>query len=253
MFVKDRQEYIVKLVNKEGSARVKELSQKFEVTEDCIRKDLATLEKQGKLKRAYGGAVTIRKNVHKLRIKDRQDGPNDERKEIALKAVDLIHEGDLVFLDISTTSMEIASEIINKQLNVTVLTNMIDVLNVLSDAENVTLIFLGGTLNSERDGFSSTMTIQLVSSFKIDIAFMGVAGVNPYDGSLSIYTMDDGYMKERVLSVSKATYLLCEANKFEEDGNFNYATLNDVSGIISGKPLSEDLKKTLAEYELKLI
>ncbi|MFR6099127.1 MAG: DeoR family transcriptional regulator, partial [Longibaculum sp.] len=57
VFAQERQESIVSQVNAEGSVRVKDLSLKFEVTEDCIRKDLALLEKKGLLKKAYGGAV----------------------------------------------------------------------------------------------------------------------------------------------------------------------------------------------------
>ena len=60
VFAQERQESIVSQVNAEGSVRVKDLSLKFEVTEDCIRKDLALLEKKGLLKKAYGGAVSVR-------------------------------------------------------------------------------------------------------------------------------------------------------------------------------------------------
>ncbi len=54
MFLEERQELIVRMVERDGKVKVKELSAKFKVTEDCIRKDLGSLERQGRLKRTYG-------------------------------------------------------------------------------------------------------------------------------------------------------------------------------------------------------
>ena len=72
MFLEERQESIMNMLNAEGKVRVKELSEKFGVTEDCIRKDLGSLEKQGRLKRTYGGAVVLRENNHVIEISKRK-------------------------------------------------------------------------------------------------------------------------------------------------------------------------------------
>ena len=68
MFLEERQEAILNLLSRDGKVRVKDLSEMFKVTEDCIRKDLGALEKQGKLKRTYGGAVVRRENLHMLEV-----------------------------------------------------------------------------------------------------------------------------------------------------------------------------------------
>ena len=57
MFIEERQQAIEKVLREQGKVRVRELSEMFQVTEDCIRKDLKTLENAGKLKRTYGGAI----------------------------------------------------------------------------------------------------------------------------------------------------------------------------------------------------
>ena len=57
MFIEERQLAIEKVLREQGKVRVRELSEMFQVTEDCIRKDLKTLENAGKLKRTYGGAI----------------------------------------------------------------------------------------------------------------------------------------------------------------------------------------------------
>ena len=57
MFVEERHQEILRLLNENEKVKVKELSKRFEVTEDCIRKDLASMEAKNLLKRTYGGAV----------------------------------------------------------------------------------------------------------------------------------------------------------------------------------------------------
>ena len=73
MFLEERQESIMNLLMRDGKVRVKDLSEMFEVTEDCIRKDLGALEKQGKLKRTYGGAVVLRENIHTMEVSKKRN------------------------------------------------------------------------------------------------------------------------------------------------------------------------------------
>ena len=112
----------------EGSVLVKELSELFDVTEDSIRKDLSLLEKKGLLKKTYGGAVKNRVNTHELYVSQRKGKNVEEKKEIARKAFELIEEGDVIFLDISTINIELIKLIVEANLKITVVTNMIDVM-----------------------------------------------------------------------------------------------------------------------------
>ena len=108
MFLEERQEIILQMLAQDGKVRVRELSEKFKVTEDCIRKDLGSLEKQGKLKRTYGGAVRLRENSHMVEVSKHRHTDVEAKQRIAQAAVRLIHEHDMVFLDISTSNLAIA-------------------------------------------------------------------------------------------------------------------------------------------------
>lgn len=105
MFLEERQEAILDLLARDGKVRVKDLSERFKVTEDCIRKDLGALEKQGKLKRTYGGAVVRRENLHMLEVSKHRNTDVEAKRRIAQAAVKLIHERDMVFLDIDRKSV----------------------------------------------------------------------------------------------------------------------------------------------------
>ena len=104
MSQKKRHQQIITKLNIEGQVFVKELAVMFDVTEDCIRKDLTILEKAGKLKRVHGGAVNIRVNLHHTNVSERVELYSKEKKIIASKALDVIEKGYVIFLDISTST-----------------------------------------------------------------------------------------------------------------------------------------------------
>lgn len=253
MFASERQEMIVSLLNQEGRVRVKDLSMQFQVTEDCIRKDLSILERQGLLKKAYGGAVRIRENPHLYNSEQRRHTPNEERKTIAKKAYDLLKVHETIYLDISLTSIELAKLINENKIKITVITNMIEVLNILSHCQHVSLIFIGGQLNQEGDGFWGTLAIKQAKFFKIDKAFLGVVGVDAIQGTLSTYNIDDGMMKATIIGQSQSNYTFCEERKFKEDGNYIFASLSEINGVIIAKGLSGNINKALENYGLVII
>lgn len=148
MLARERQNTIVEIVNREGSVRVKNLSKKFGVTEDSIRKDLAHLEKDGMLKKTYGGAVRVRTNSHNRYVSQRIGKNVEEKRVIAKRAYEIIQDGDVIFLDISTINIELVKLIVEADRPVTVVTNMIDaILIMLHEKDTKTkLIFLGGKL-----------------------------------------------------------------------------------------------------------
>ena len=90
MFTEERQNAIEKCLREKGKVRVKELSEMFQVTEDCIRKDLKILENAGRLKRTYGGAILSQEYPLERNVVDRRMYNLDKKKVIAAKAFKLI-------------------------------------------------------------------------------------------------------------------------------------------------------------------
>ncbi|MBQ1621805.1 MAG: DeoR/GlpR transcriptional regulator, partial [Selenomonas sp.] len=233
MFLEERQEAILNLLSRDGKVRVKDLSEMFKVTEDCIRKDLGALEKQGKLKRTYGGAVVRRENLHMLEVSKHRNTDVEAKRRIAQAAVKLIHEKDMVFLDISTSNLAIAELLVKTDRDMTVVTNMIDILVVLARNPKIRLVFAGGKINKSRDGFWGGMTLDFISRLKPDIAFVGAVGVDVKENSVSTYDIEDGINKAAIVRVSKRAYVVAEARKLSSDGNYNYTSLDTLSGLIT--------------------
>ena len=253
MFLEERQQRIFDMIGVNGKVKVKELADSFNVTEDCIRKDLGALERQGKLKRTYGGAVGVRENLHMHEVSKHRDRDVDAKRKIAQAAIKLIRERDMVFLDISTSNLAIAELLVKSSRDVTIVTNMIDILTLLARKPNVKLIFAGGTLNKSHDGFWGNMTLDFISKLKPDIAFVGAVGVDVKENSVSTYDIEDGTNKAAIIRHSKRAYVVAEAGKLNSDGNYNYTTLDTLSGLITDSKPSKDICAAAEKYGVQVI
>ena len=253
MFLEERQEAILNLLARDGKVRVKDLSEMFKVTEDCIRKDLGSLEKQGKLKRTYGGAVVRRENLHMLEVSKHRNTDVEAKRRIAQAAVKLIHDKDMVFLDISTSNLAIAELLVKTDREMTVVTNMIDILVVLARNPKIRLVFAGGKINKSRDGFWGGMTLDFISKLKPDIAFVGAVGVDVKENSVSTYDIEDGINKAAIVRVAKRAYVVAEARKLSNDGNYNYTSLDTLSGLITDSKPADDICEAAEDYGVEII
>ncbi len=253
MFVEERHDKIIFKINQNGKVKVKELSEEFGVTEDCIRKDLASLESKGLIKRTYGGAILVRDNVHNIHVEARKSIDLGEKIKIAKKAEELIKDEDTIFLDISTLNIELAKMILEKNRNIVVVTNMIEIMQIFSVPCNIKLIFIGGTFSRCKDGFLGAFSIDLINRFKFDISFMGVVGIDIHENSVLTYEMEDGLTKDSVLRVSKSCYILAEVSKFNRDGNYKFANINDFTGVITSESLEDSILEKLKKYNIESI
>ena len=253
MFVEERHNLIISSLEKKGRIKVKDLSLEFNLTEDAIRKDLAVLEKKGLLKRVYGGAVKNRENAHYFHVVQRKNQDVDIKHKIAENALKLIKENDMVFLDISTSNIELVKLLVKSDLKVTVVTNMVEVMLQLAVPSNVHTIFIGGEFNKGKDGFTGSMAISIIKNFKFDIAFLGVVGVDVYDNSVATYVPDDVMTKKAVIKAARRKYMIMETKKFNMDGSFKYASVDSFDGIVMEKKPSDDITAQLKEYNLNLV
>jgi DeoR family glycerol-3-phosphate regulon repressor len=253
MFAQKRRETISRLVKAEGQVMVKELSGRFNVTEDCIRKDLAILEREGVLKRLYGGAVKSRINPHENDVSQRLGKNSEIKQKIAAAAFGLVNDGNTIFIDVSTTGAELARLIAESAAEITVVSNMVNVMLALSCPCRAKLFFIGGNFSPGRDSFFGAAAIAAIKQFRFDIAFMGTAGVDLFRNRVETYLAEDGFTKQAVLDSAKNKYLLLEARKLENEAPFRYAGIDDFTGIITAEELSARALAVLKKYHVEVV
>ena len=233
MFFVERYEKIIELLEKKGRVTVKELSQTFNVTEDCIRKDLRELENRGNLKRVYGGAMIQRNHSDIKPLDERKNINIDAKRSAALRAVDLIEEGDIIFLDVSTTNLEMAKILNKMDIKVTVVSNMLEIILELRKNPTIRTISIGGEFNKEVGAIVGAAANRYISEFTFDKAFIGVCGVNMDTGNISTLDLEDGNTKKTIIKCSNKSYVLMENEKFNYDEFFKFASITDISSIIT--------------------
>lgn len=233
MFMEERQAKILELLAQNGKVLVKELAEKFGVTEDSIRKDLGALELEGQLKRTYGGAVAIKEKLHVAEANRRRISDVEAKRKIAAIAVKMMTPQDLIFLDTSTISIAIAEILSKVETEYKILTNMVDVLVLLARNPKINLIFAGGQINKSRDGFFDGLNLEFMAHFRPSISFIGVVGIDIEKNSLSTNDSNTGMHKRRMIELSKNVYVIAESRKFGTEANFTFATLKKVRGLIT--------------------
>lgn len=249
----ERHHQILARLDLDGQVKVKELSDEFHVTQDCIRKDLAILEKAGMLKRIHGGALRSRKNLHRYQVKERKSIHTAEKKIIAQKAVELIRPGSMVFLDVSTINWELAKLIYQKDMNIVVVSNMVDIIDVFAQGGQTRFQLIGGEFNRSKDGFIGSITIQQLQNYQFDLSFIGVVGIDVAEGKTTTYDVTDGLTKKAIIAASKQSYMVAETAKLHQDGNYVFANISDFTGLICEGDLEEKSAAQLRRNQITII
>lgn len=253
MYAKERLNKILNILDVDGKVIVNDLSEKFNVTQDCIRKDLNKLEKEGHLQRIYGGGILPRKYIKQLPLTVRKNTDLDIKKKIAEKALGLIKENDTIFLGLSTTNTILAHLLAESKLPITIITNMIGVVQAFEYKKNSTVVCIGGVYKSDEGGFTGSETINVIQNYKFDKAFLGACGINIVDNDITSLSIDDKNTKKAIISRANNSFILMENKKFEYDGIYKFATLNDITGVVTENQPSDRICEILIEHGVEII
>lgn len=251
MLSAERKLKIAEIVNRNGGIRTSELSTMFNVSEMTVLRDLAELEKQGVLRRVYGGAVSIRDDYHEISSSYREKIHAFEKNIIAQIAVELIQEGESIFLDASTTSLALAKRLYTIR-DLTVITNGLDIINEIRRNSHIKLICPGGEFNAISMCFLGPGTENFLKNLNVDKTFISTAGISMKTGLTEPNPMQAS-VKKIVIENSSEVVLLVDGSKF------NKVTLNKVCGweeidiVITDKKPDNDYLSFWEEKGIKIL
>lgn len=254
MFAKDRLNNLYLEIQNYGEVSVKELSLKHNVTEDSIRKDLKTLEKEGLILRTYGGAKLKKSFAYYKSLASRIDENIESKEAIAQKAFSIINNNDTIFLDISTINIVLAEILSKSDKNITIVTNMIDILNIYEKCKNKSkIIFIGGTYRPDLHGFIGSHTIELIKKYRVNKSFVSTCGINIHNGNLTTLEVEDGLTKKTIIDISEEAFLISESSKINNDSFFTFGNLSDIKGFIFDEFKEEFVLEKLKKFDLTLM
>lgn len=234
-FPEERKQYILDQLKSNGKVQVTTLSEHFAVTTETIRRDLDVLEKEGVVKRVYGGAVLTRYPHGEPSLPNRKSIMEKEKKRIGKKAADLIQDGTTIVIDVGTTVLELASAIKNKE-NITILTNSLPVATILVESLNRKdfsgdVILLGGQINPAQYSLTGSLTEMVLGNFIVDQAFISVGGVSLKNG-ITDYDMNEAMMSKAMIEAAKEIIVLSDHSKLGVDAFCKICPIEGVNAIV---------------------
>jgi DeoR family glycerol-3-phosphate regulon repressor len=252
MYASERQKRIMDLLQKEGKVEVKKLKDMFSLTEDCIRKDLNKLEKEGMLVRIYGGAILNKPNPMDKAFEHRININKEAKLAIAEKAFGLIKDNTTIYLDASTINLLLAEKLADSDMKLTVVSNMIDIIPILIKSPSLKVISCGGVANGTLNSFVGAAAIEFLNHYHFDQAFLGSSGLDLSTDFFTTFETEDGITKKAVMQCSRNTYMLMEKEKFYYFANYKFAPLERFAGIITESGSTPELENLVNHTSVKL-
>ena len=249
MLKKEREQEILSLLgSRNGFVTVKELCDRLFASESSVRRDLKELEKNGLIKRSYGGA-TLAKNFSNIVTFNHRTRQNAAaKKEIAQKAASLVHDGAILFLDQSSTAFYLANELMNRTA-LTVVTNNIEIMMLLSNS-GIKLLSPGGFLSDENRncliGSDAQKTFEQINA---DITFFSVKGLAE-DGTVTDCSREEVIVRNAMLQNASKKVLLCDSSKFNRKAPYLQCHLKEVDCLISEENRARQFSKYQEHIQL---
>jgi DeoR/GlpR family transcriptional regulator of sugar metabolism len=227
LFLQERLDQIVTLVQERGRVSVADLSDHFGVSAVTIRNDLTSLQQQGLLVRTHGGAViksdpnmeppafALRKELHRA-----------EKERIGQAAAALIRDGDSVALDASTTAWQIARHLKDRR-ELTIVTNGLFIALEFLDSPAVTVVMPGGALRTASASLVGDEGACILERYHVQKGFFGAGGFTLEEG-LTDTNQYEVELKQRMVERSKEVIAVVDSSKW---GQVTFASLASVEQL----------------------
>lgn len=250
MLAIERKSEILATLQREKSVLVSELSQKYCVTEETIRRDLDKLAKEGYVNKTYGGAVLKQKVNEDLPFKVRQKTNIAQKQKIAKTVVSMIEDGESIMLDSSSTSLMIAKSL-KSYHDLTVITNSVEILIELSRNKNVKVISTGGILRESALSLGGSNARRLLRKFNVDKAILSCKGIN-IDKGITESNEGEAEMKLTMSECAKETIWAVDSSKFDKISFVSFAQLKENDKIVTEQRPSDEWIKYLEDKNVQL-
>lgn len=251
MLAIERKNEILSILQKEQSVLVADLSQKYKVTEETIRRDLDKLEKEGFVKKTYGGAVLNENTNMDLPFKIRERANKFEKMTIARLVADRIQEGETLIMDSSSTSLMVAKNL-KVFRNLTVITNSVEILLELSGCKGIKLICTGGNVRTSALSLGGKIAQEALGNFNVDKVIMSCKGIHMEKGVTDSNEFEAD-LKTIMAGCANEIIWAVDSSKFDRISFVKIQDLKAGDTVVSEKPVSEQWMRYFEEKKITFV
>lgn len=227
---------------------IEDICKLFGVTRDTARRDVVRLDAQGRVLRVRGGAV-LPPQARQVEHYGQRGETSPAKRAIGEAAAALVRAGERVLFDTSTTVAEVARAVRVSPLNV--LTNSIDVAEVMSQADGVELHVLGGRFNPWERSLEGAQTRQSLAQFQVDKLFLGACAIDPL--GLTCPSDDVASLKQAMMRQARQVILVADSTKFSKAFMHRMCGFESVDVLVTDRPPPAAIAQALSTLGVEVI
>ncbi|MDR7122096.1 transcriptional repressor AgaR [Rheinheimera soli] len=231
----ERQQEIVRLTQQLGKVAVRELADRFAVSEVTIRSDLAVLDQKKLLVRSRGGALINSELSRELSLKEKRHCYSALKQQLGAAAAGLIRDGDRVILDSGTTTQQVAAHLADHK-DLIVMTNGLNIAMELAQKEEVEVMLTGGLLRKKSMSFYGNVAEKSLRDYNFNKLILGVDGFDLKAG-LTTHFEKEASLNRLMCDIANEIIVVTDSSKFDQRafhvicGSANIHSLVTDSGI----------------------
>lgn len=234
----NRQTEILNLARASGRVMVEELARRFEVSAQTIRKDLNDLCEERALTRIHGGAI-IASGVENLAYEARRFVAAEEKKAIGAAAAALIPDGCSLFINIGTTTEEVAAALTSHE-DLLVITNNLNVAMLLYRFPRIEVIVAGGTVRRADGAVVGSTATNLIGQFKVDYAIIGASAIDE-EGALLDFDYREVQAAQAIIANARSVMLVANSTKLRRSAPVRIAHIGQIQTFVTDRALPSSL------------
>lgn len=229
----DRRTRTLQLLQERGTVLVAELRDLFGVSDVTVRSDLAYLAKRGLASRTHGGATVSDRHQRELSFSARERTNAELKQRIGVAAAELIANDHSIVLDASTTALQVARAIKQRQwTELTVVTNGIYTALELLGVPGVTAILTGGVVRETAVSLTGPLGEELLHKVHATIGFFGSAGLTPQRGLMEA-NLHEAQLKSAMAAASERVVAVVDHTKLGQVALATFAAVERIGLVIT--------------------
>jgi DeoR family transcriptional regulator, glycerol-3-phosphate regulon repressor len=245
-----RQAEIIEIAQRDGKVTVEGLAEHFSVTLQTIRRDLAELGENGKLERVHGGAI-LPSGIANIGYEDRRSLNQTGKEGIARACAAQLPESSSIFLNIGTTTEAVARELLSHR-DLMVVTNNMNVANILAQNEACQVILTGGALRRSDGGLVGNLTTETIRQFKFDYAVIGCSALDE-EGDILDFDIQEVGVSQTIIRQSRKIILAADHTKFQRHAPARIGSVAEMDLFVTDRPLPAPLASACQNWGTQVI
>ncbi|MGJ8603810.1 MAG: DeoR/GlpR family DNA-binding transcription regulator [Marivita sp.] len=241
---------ILEIARKDGKVTVEGLAQHFGVTLQTIRRDLSELAEDGRLERVHGGAM-LPSSTSNIGYEERRVLNAGAKAAMAKACAARIPNNISLFLNIGTSTEAVAREL-RKHRNMLVVTNNMNIANILAETQECEVVVTGGNLRRADGGLVGKLATETILQFKFDLAIIGCSALDR-DGDLLDFDIQEVGVSQAILQQSRKTFLVADASKLKRNAPARIASLSAIDTLFTDASLPTDLPAKCAAWDTEVV